>query len=166
MPPLLLMIVLLVLATGAFQLARRKAFALAGRPGGGVKLHSKPGYHGALAALWCALPALLILALWLALEPQIITHLVVGELPESIRSQPPDRLNLVVNDIRNLESGAVHPRPPIRRWPGPRSTIVRCGSSATRRSRWSPSRPRWPSACWCSAASGWGCGRATTWSRS
>ena len=107
MPPLLLMIVLLVLATGAFHLARRKAFALAGRPGAGAKLHSKPAYHGALAALWCALPALLILAIWLALEPQIITHLVVGELPESIRNQPPDRLNLVVNDIRNIESGAV-----------------------------------------------------------
>ena len=107
MPPLMLMIVLLVLATGAFQLARRKAFALAGRPGGGVKLHSKPAYHGALAALWCTLPALLILALWLALEPQIITHLVVGELPESIRTQPPDRLSLVVNDIRNIETGAV-----------------------------------------------------------
>jgi phosphate transport system permease protein len=107
MPPLLLMIVLLVLATGAFHLARRKAFALAGRPGAGAKLHSKPAYHGALAALWCALPALLILAIWLALEPQIITHLVVGELPESFRNQPSDRLNLVVNDIRNIESGAV-----------------------------------------------------------
>ena len=107
MPPLLLMIVLLVLATGAFHFARRKAFALAGRPGAGVKLHSKPAYHGALAALWCTLPALLILALWLALEPQIITHLVVGELPEAIRNQPSDRLNLVVNDIRNIETGAV-----------------------------------------------------------
>ncbi len=42
MPPLLLMIVLLVLATGAFHVARRKAFALAGRPGQGLKLHSKP----------------------------------------------------------------------------------------------------------------------------
>src|SRR5512136_2022513 len=107
MPPLLLMIVLLVLATGAFHVARRKAFALSDRSGKGLRLHSKPVYHGALAALWCALPALLILALWLALEPQIITHLVLGELPDAIRNQPPDRLNLVVNDIRNIESGAV-----------------------------------------------------------
>ena len=112
MPPLMLLIVLLILATGAFHVARRKAFALAGREGVRVKLHSKPGYHGALAALWCALPAMLVLSLWLLLEPQIITHLVVGELPESIRSQPPDRLGLVVNDIRNLESGAVHPGTP------------------------------------------------------
>ena len=50
---------------------------------------------------------MLILALWLALEPQIITHLVVGELPEAIRNQPSDRLSLVVNDIRNIETGAV-----------------------------------------------------------
>jgi phosphate transport system permease protein len=107
MSPLILMLVLLVLATGAFHCARRKAFALAGRSSGGPKLHSTPAYHGALAALWCALPALLILAAWLALEPQIVTHLVVRDLPESIRTLPPDRLDLVVNDIRNLESGAV-----------------------------------------------------------
>ena len=136
MPPLMLMIVLLVLATGAFHLARRKAFALAGRPGAGVKLHSKPAYHGALAALSCTLPALLILALWLALEPQIITHLVVGELPEAIRNQPSDRLSLVVNDIRNIESGAVRTAASDPALVRVASTTARCGRSATRRSRW------------------------------
>jgi phosphate transport system permease protein len=72
-----------------------------------VRLHSRPTYHGALVALWCAIPALLVLGLWLALETQVITHLVVGDLPEPFRSLPRDRLGLVVNDIRNLESGNV-----------------------------------------------------------
>jgi phosphate transport system permease protein len=51
-------------------------------------------------------PALLVFGFWLAFESQVITHLVVKDLPESLRSLPSDRLNLVINDIRNLESGS------------------------------------------------------------
>jgi phosphate transport system permease protein len=100
-----LLLVLLVLSTAAYYFGRRKAFALAGRAEGAVKLHSRPNYHGALTALWCAIPALLLFGFWLAFETGVITHLVVRDLPESIRSLPPDRLNLVVNDIRNVEGG-------------------------------------------------------------
>jgi phosphate transport system permease protein len=101
-----LLAVLLALSTAAYYIGRRKAFALVNRAGGRVRLHSRPTYHGALTALWCAVPALLIFGFWLAFENQAITHLVVKELPESLRSLPSDRLNLVVNDIRNLESGS------------------------------------------------------------
>jgi phosphate transport system permease protein len=100
----LLLTILLMLSSGAFYLARRKAFALAGRSS---KLHSRPSYHGALALLWCAVPALLLFVAWLALEPQIITQLVVRELPEAVRNQSPERLNLAVNQIRNLSSGTL-----------------------------------------------------------
>jgi phosphate transport system permease protein len=104
--PLYLLIALLGLSTAAYYFGRRKAFVLAGRSEGAVKLHSRPTYHGALTALWCAIPALLIFGFWLASENQVITHLVVKDLPESIRSLPSDRLNLVINDIRNIESGS------------------------------------------------------------
>jgi len=106
MPPAYLLITLLGLSTAAYYFGRRKAFALAGRAEGAVKLHSRPTYHGALTALWCAIPALIIFGCWLAFETQIITHLVVRDLPESIRGLPADRLNLVINDIRNIESGS------------------------------------------------------------
>ncbi len=102
MSPGLLLMILLTLSGGAFYFARRKALALAG---GSVKLHSRPSYHGALALLWCALPALLVYAAWIALEPRIVTQLVVQELPEAIRHQPPARLDLVVNEIRNVAHG-------------------------------------------------------------
>jgi phosphate transport system permease protein len=105
MAPFTLFITLLALSSAAYYVGRRKAFALAGRAEGAVKLHSRPTYHGALTALWCALPALLVFGFWLVFETQLITHLVVQDLPESVRSLPPDRLNLVINDIRNLESG-------------------------------------------------------------
>ena len=105
MPPAYLLIALFGLSAAAYYFGRRKAFALAGRAEGVVKLHSRPTYHGALTALWCAIPALLIFGFWLVFESQVITHLVVKDLPESIRSLPADRLNLVINDIRNLASG-------------------------------------------------------------
>ena len=105
MAPVSLLVVLLLMSTAAYYFGRRKAFALSGRAEGAVKLHSRPVYHGALTALWCAIPALLIFGFWLLCETQVITQLVVKDLPESIRSLPPDRLNLVINDIRNLESG-------------------------------------------------------------
>ena len=105
MAPVSLLVVLLALSTAAYFFGRRKAFALDGRAEGAVKMHSRPTYHGALTALWCVLPALLIFGIWLAFESQVITQLVVKEMPESIRSLPADRLSLVINDIRNIESG-------------------------------------------------------------
>ena len=105
MAPVSLLVVLLALSTAAYFFGRRKAFALDGRAEGAVKMHSRPTYHGALTARWCVLPALLIVGIWLAFESQVITQLVVKEMPESIRSLPADRLSLVINDIRNIESG-------------------------------------------------------------
>ncbi|MGD8333740.1 MAG: phosphate ABC transporter permease subunit PstC, partial [Desulfobacterales bacterium] len=70
-------------------------------------LHSRPTYYGALTALWCGIPALLLFGFWLAFESNIITTLVVADLPEKIRSLPEARLNLVVNDIKNLVSGNI-----------------------------------------------------------
>ncbi len=105
MAPFTLFVTLLALSSLAYYVGRRKAFTLSGRAEGAVKLHSRPVYHGVLTALWCAIPALLIFGFWLVCESQVITHLVVQDLPESFRNLPPDRLNLVINDFRNLESG-------------------------------------------------------------
>jgi phosphate transport system permease protein len=48
-----------------------------------------------------------VLAIWMFSETSIITHLVVAGLPEDVRNLGPGRLNLVVNDIRNLVSGNI-----------------------------------------------------------
>ncbi|MGD8988691.1 MAG: phosphate ABC transporter permease subunit PstC [Syntrophobacterales bacterium] len=96
-----------MLSAVAYYLGRRRAFAVAGEAGGIRYLHSRPTYYGALTALWCGIPALLLFGLWLAFEDKIITNLVVAELPDAIRNLPQDRLNLVVNDIRNLVGGNI-----------------------------------------------------------
>jgi len=107
MNPTSLFVVLLALSAGAYYLGRKRAFSV-GRSTGGVKhLHSRPAYYGLLAALWCGIPALIVFAGWQAFESTWITHLVVADLPEHIRSLPEERLGLVVNDIRNLVSGNI-----------------------------------------------------------
>ena len=99
--------ILLLLSATAYYMGRQRAFAVA-RPVGGVRrLHSRPTYYGALTALWCGIPALLLFGLWLGFENRIITSLVVADLPEAIRHLPENRLNLVVNDIKNLVSGNI-----------------------------------------------------------
>ena len=97
--PSLTFMVLILLSCGAFFIGRRRAFAVAGNRAGLIAMHSRPVYYGLLTALWCAVPALIIFAAWTIFESTIVTHLVVSALPEKIRSLPPDRLNLVVNDI-------------------------------------------------------------------
>ncbi len=105
--PSLTFMVLMLLSGAAFWVGRRRAFAVAGSRAGLIEMHSRPVYYGLLTALWCAVPALLIFSTWTIFESTIITQLVINALPDEVRSLPPDRLNLVVNDIKNLVSGNV-----------------------------------------------------------
>ena len=102
-----LILVLLMLSALAFHLGRRRAFAVSTPLGGTKHLHSLPSYYGSLTALWCVLPALVVLGGWIAFESEIVEGLVVSALPEEVRTQPPERLNLIVNDIRNLAEGNI-----------------------------------------------------------
>ena len=107
MNPLHLLILLLLLSSAGYYIGRKKAFAVAGGTQGLQKLHSRPVYYGALTAMWCGIPAIVVVAAWLAFEPSIITGLVLNGLPDEIRSLPDGRLNLLVNDIRNLVDGNI-----------------------------------------------------------
>ncbi len=100
-----LILVLLALAAVAYQIGRRRSLAMVG--GNVRELHSLPGYYGIATALWCGIPALAILVLWITFQQQIITHLVVADLPADLQSLSPARLNLVVNDIKNVVNGHV-----------------------------------------------------------
>ena len=43
-----------------------------------VRLHSLPAYHGAYAALWAALPALLLLAAWVPVQTGLVNQAVLS----------------------------------------------------------------------------------------
>jgi len=107
MSPLTLLITLLAVSSAAFYMGRRRAFAVADRQTGIQSLHSRPSYYGALTAMWCGIPSLILFGFWLTFENTIITNLVVASLPEEISNLSPDRLSLVVNDIKNLVSGNI-----------------------------------------------------------
>ncbi|MBL0715413.1 MAG: phosphate ABC transporter permease subunit PstC [Desulfosarcina sp.] len=105
--PFVIFTAILLLMSGAYFIGRKRAFAVAGDRAGLLRLHSRPAYYGLLTALWCGLPALLVFSAWSVFESGIITHLVIAGLPDPIRELPVGRLNLVVNDIRNLVSGNI-----------------------------------------------------------
>jgi phosphate transport system permease protein len=105
MTTLIFVAVLLVLTVAGFYLGRSRAVASVS--GKTRKLHSLPGYYGYYVALWCGIPAFAILGLWLALEPYVVEQMLVSSLPEATQELPPDRLGLMVNDIRNLADGNV-----------------------------------------------------------
>ncbi|MDJ0950010.1 MAG: phosphate ABC transporter permease subunit PstC [Alphaproteobacteria bacterium] len=95
--------VILALALFSYHVGRGRALRTAG---GHIRdLHSLPSYYGAYVAVWCGLPSLLILAVWAALGTTIVEAMVVGGLPDDVLALPPDQLNLIVNDIRNLANG-------------------------------------------------------------
>ncbi|MCU7948220.1 MAG: phosphate ABC transporter permease family protein, partial [Candidatus Thiodiazotropha sp. (ex Cardiolucina cf. quadrata)] len=100
-----LIIVLLCLMALAYYLGRRRSLNLVS---GRVRnLHSLPSYYGMQTALWCGIPALLLFVIWVSFERAVMTGLVVEGLPSEIQSLPTERLNLVLNDIRNLAQGDI-----------------------------------------------------------
>jgi phosphate transport system permease protein len=102
---LVLTATLLVLTIIGFYLGRTRAVATSS---GRVRdLHSLPSYYGYYVALWCGIPALLVLALWFVGEQRIVDGALLSVLPEYVRSLPTDRLGLVLNDVKNLASGDV-----------------------------------------------------------
>jgi phosphate transport system permease protein len=101
-----LLIALCALAALAYYLGRQRAIAAAISAGPRV-FHSLPGYHGGYVALWCAIPAVLVLAVWQIAEPLWLRDSVLSSLPDAVRELPRERLGLVYNDIRNLVEGNV-----------------------------------------------------------
>jgi phosphate transport system permease protein len=102
-----LILLLAFITLASFYFGRRRSLATVGGPGKSVLLHSLPGYYGYYVAIWCALPALLLMLAWVFVEPRLIVALIVKGLPESYRSLTPGELNLLINNIQNLASGDV-----------------------------------------------------------
>jgi phosphate transport system permease protein len=99
-----LFLILAAMTFAAYVFGRRRALAVA-RAGGAARLHSLPAYYGYLAAIWSALPAVVLLVAWLAFSDSFIIGSVVASLPPELRDQPAAQLGLTVNEIRNLAAG-------------------------------------------------------------
>ncbi|MHA3059416.1 phosphate ABC transporter permease subunit PstC [Acinetobacter sp. ANC 4636] len=95
---LLLLGVLLALIAVAYQLGLKKSRQLAGKGNSSVSLHSRPGYYGALVAMWCGLPAFLILAIWNLLQPTLLHQAVFNQVPASVLLNLDDASKTVLLD--------------------------------------------------------------------
>ncbi|PKU21929.1 phosphate ABC transporter permease subunit PstC [Telmatospirillum siberiense] len=98
----ILLVVLLLLSAVGFRMGRGRALQV-----GGPKaraLHSLPSYYGYYVALWCGIPAVFLIAIWLSCEPFILQGIVVGALPADAKSLPSAQLSLLMNEVRQLGS--------------------------------------------------------------
>ena len=103
---LLLLGVLLAIIAIAYQIGLTKSRSLAGKGQNSAMLHSRPGYYGALVALWCGIPAFLILIVWNLVEPSILRHFVLSSVPADISaSLDPASTNVLMERVRSIASG-------------------------------------------------------------
>jgi phosphate transport system permease protein len=105
MQTIILVATLLVLSIVGYYLGRSRAIVTSSGISG--RLHSLPTYYGFYVSIWCGIPAIAVMVLWLILEPSIIEMLLVSTLPDAAQALPDNRLNLLLNDIRNLASGNI-----------------------------------------------------------
>ncbi|MGP1357280.1 phosphate ABC transporter permease subunit PstC [Roseicyclus sp.] len=99
---LTLLSIVLVMGAVGYVLGRRKAIASAG--GDSRRLHSLPGYYGTNALILTVVPALLVMAVWLIVQPLVIERSVTGMIPDSEISEMGSR-GLVMTEVRRLAEG-------------------------------------------------------------
>ncbi len=65
-------------------------------------MHSLPCHYGTFMALWCALPALVILGSWQLIESPLITSFVVEKL--EAETVPPEQLKVIINNLKEVDN--------------------------------------------------------------
>jgi phosphate transport system permease protein len=68
-----------------------------------IKINALPNYYGYYLALWCALPALIILLFWSIFEPAIIKYLISQTLIQNDLNYSGDQLNLLYQKIYKIK---------------------------------------------------------------
>lgn len=104
-----LVLFLVAIGAGFYFLSWRRSYSLAAPLGGVRHLHSLPGYYASLAAIWCVLPALVLLGFWLTIDDLVIRTNLMATLPPSLQPQSDVDYSLLLNQIRNVAAGALDP---------------------------------------------------------
>ncbi len=98
----LISLLLLVLAALGFVVGRQRAVASVN--GDARRLHSLPNYYGTGVALFTAVPAFLLMIVWLLVQPVVIeTRVTEMILPEDIAGG--SSRDLVMSDVRRIAEG-------------------------------------------------------------
>jgi len=102
MPLLWTVIIILALGAVGYVMGRQRAITSAG--GDARLLHSLPGYYGANVTLFTVIPALLVLAVWLLIQPMVIQGQVTGMISDRAIETAGSR-GLVMSDVRRVANG-------------------------------------------------------------
>ena len=94
--------IVLALAVAGYVVGRGRALASAG--GDSRHLHSLPNYYGINAALFVLVPSLLLLAIWLIVQPVVIESNVQGMIPADSYTGSGE-LSLIMSDVRRVAEG-------------------------------------------------------------
>ncbi|MDR7124965.1 phosphate ABC transporter permease subunit PstC [Pseudotabrizicola sp. 4114] len=98
----LILTILLVLAIAGYVVGRQRAVASAQ---GNIRvLHSLPNYYGWHGAIMAAVPALLILAVWLIAQPLVVERQLVSYFPSETVESDAAR-TLIMSDVRRVAEG-------------------------------------------------------------
>ncbi len=98
----ILSLIILALAVAGFFLGRSRALqSVQGDP---RKLHSLPVYYGQTVFLFTAVPALLLMAAWLVVQPLVIDARIVGQLGPEVAADP-SAATLAMEDVQRIASG-------------------------------------------------------------
>ena len=101
---ILIVSVLLALSAAGYQIGRNRALsAVSGRP---AALHSVPGYYGGYVALWCGLPALILVVGWIVLQPLVLDQMVLaGFADDRLAAMSQSEIQLLLATVRNIARG-------------------------------------------------------------
>ncbi|AHC73805.1 phosphate ABC transporter, permease protein PstC [Candidatus Endolissoclinum faulkneri L5] len=96
-------------ATIGYTIGRARAIMTVG---GIVKdLHSIPSYYGYYTAIWIGVPSLVMLVIWLIVQPHVIDEVVMSDLPVSItQNLSTSEYSLLLNNIHNTANGSIFSR--------------------------------------------------------
>ncbi len=101
---------LVVLTALAFVYGRRRALIKVG--GNRRALHSMPNYHGWFVAIWCGLPAVILLVLWLLLRTTILEGFIEDALGPELANTAAAMKSAMIDDVRALTAGEQIAREP------------------------------------------------------
>ncbi|TGD75210.1 phosphate ABC transporter permease subunit PstC [Mangrovimicrobium sediminis] len=100
-------LVLFALCCVSFAVGRFRSRAVGQQAGGIHLLHSLPHHYGYLSAMIAALPALLVLLVWMLLEGRFIEGRVIAGLPADVQALSESRLGLYYNQIIAYAAGGI-----------------------------------------------------------
>ena len=108
-----LFLAIFLLSTSAFVYGRHRAVDFARRtPGGLGAMHSRPIYHGAFVASLVAVPAILLVLVWLLFQQTVIENLLYASLPDSVTAGlSSGERNLLIGQIQAAAAGVTFGQP-------------------------------------------------------